>query len=192
MPALRDGNVALFESGAILHYLAEKYGLFLPKDPAAKWDAMCWLHWQMANVGPMFGNRLSYVRYLTPDHEGEFNHPQKRFGDEARRLAEVLDERLEGREYVCNEYTIVDMAIYPWLRGWKWSKVDLTGDRTGKARLGNVLAWLDRVRARPGVDAGLRWGMGDEANIDTWSKETREKYKSMGGTIATAHGKSKL
>ena len=63
---------------------------------------------------------------------------------------------------------------------------------TGKRRLGNVLAWLDRVRARPGVAAGVKWGMQDEAEVDKWSQETRAKYMAMGGKIATAHGKSKL
>jgi len=137
MPALRDGELCLFESGNILHYLAEKFGgMFLPADPAKKWECLSWLHWQMANVGPMFGNRLTYIRYLPASGE-DHPHPQERFGKEARRLAEVLEDQLEREqaagngEFICGEYTIVDMAVYPWLRGWKWSKVDLTGDRTG-------------------------------------------------------------
>ena len=137
MPALRDGELCLFESGNILHYLAEKFGgMFLPADPAKKWECLSWLHWQMANVGPMFGNRLTYIRYLPASGE-DHPHPQERFGKEARRLAEVLEDKLEREqaagngEFICGEYTIVDMAVYPWLRGWKWSKVDLTGDRTG-------------------------------------------------------------
>ena len=92
----------------------------------------------------------------------------------------------------CGKYSIVDMAVYPWLRGWKWSKVDLTGERTeGLRPLPHVLAWIDRVRARPGVEAGLRWGMAED-EIDTWSQQRRESYLKGGGKMAKAHGASKL
>ena len=194
MPAIRDDGFTMFESGAILHYLADKFpGVLLPKDPHKKWTALSWLHWQMANVGPMFGNRLTYIRYL-PEAGEVHPHPQERFGKEARRLAEVLDRQLEGQDYICGEFSIVDISVYPWLRGWKWSKVDLTGERLGNGtkRLDNVLKWIDRVRAREGVSNGLRWGFeGKEDEIDKWSEERRNSYKKSGGNIAVTHGVDK-
>ena len=126
IPAIVDDGFAVFESGAILHYLAEKYGRLLPAEHEKKWEVLMWLHWQMANVGPMYGQKLSYTRYIQPEHP----HPIERYGKESRRLAEVLDAQLEGKEYVCGEFSIADIALYPWIRGWKWSKVDLTGQRT--------------------------------------------------------------
>ena len=88
MPAIRDDGFTMFESGAILHYLADKFpGVLLPKDPHKKWNCLSWLHWQMANVGPMFGNRLTYIRYL-PEAGEVHPHPQERFGKEARRASQ--------------------------------------------------------------------------------------------------------
>ena len=94
------------------------------------------------------------------------------------RLASVLDRQLEGRDYVCgDDLTIADIAIYPWLRGYKWSKVDITARE-------NVMTWIERVRARPGVERGLAYGVPKE-EIDSWSKERRDQYRSRGATIAS-------
>lgn len=177
IPALVDGGIRLMESGAILQYLGETYPSDLLPAGEARWDVLQWLYWQAANVGPNFGNKLAYTRYMDDVDEARKAHPLERFGRESRRLAGVLDRRLEGRDYVCGRHlTIADIAIFPWLRGWKWSKVDIT-DRP------NVMAWIDRVRARPGVGRGLAYGV-PEDEIDRWSPERRERYRRGGASIA--------
>ena len=178
IPALVDGGRTLMESCAILQYLGEKYPTdLLPQGPT-RWDVLPWVYWQAANVGAVFGNKLAYTRYMDDVDEASKSHPLERFAKEARRLAGVLDRRLEGRPFVCGErFTIADIALYPWLRGWKWSKVDIS-DRP------NVLAWVDRVRARPAVERGLAYGVPRD-EIDRWSRERRESYRKGGASIAS-------
>jgi len=178
IPGLVDGDRTLFESCAILQYLGEKYPSPLFPQGDARWDILPWLYWQAAGVGPIFGNKLSYTRYMHEVEDAAKAHPLERFGKEALRLAAVLDRRLEGRDYICgHDLTIADIATYPWLRGYKWSKVDITGNA-------NVMAWIDRVRARPGVERGLAYGVPKD-EIDSWSKERRESYKKSGASIAS-------
>ena len=179
IPVLIDGDLSIMESCAILQYLGEQYpSTLLPEDKAARWDVLQWLYWQAANVGPIFGNKLSYTRYMDDVDEAQKAHPLERFGKEGRRLASVLNQRLEGREYVCGSHlTIADIAIYPWLRGWKWSKVNVSD-------MPNVLAWIDRVRARPAVERGLSYGVPKE-EIDQWSEERKARYRKSGASIAS-------
>ncbi len=179
IPVLIDGDSSIMESCAILQYLGEQYpSELLPTDRAARWDVLQWLYWQAANVGPIFGNKLSYTRYMDDIDEVQKDHPLERFGKEGRRLASVLNQRLKGREYVCgNHLTIADIAIYPWLRGWKWSKVNVSD-------MPNVLAWIDRVRARPAVERGLSYGVPKE-EIDQWSEERKARYRKSGASIAS-------
>ena len=177
IPVLIDDGRSIMESCAILQYLAEKYPTGLLPDGAGRWEVLQWLYWQAANVGPVFGNKLSYTRYMDDVEEVRKSHPLERFGREARRLVAVLDKRLEGRDFVCGEaLTIADIAIYPWVRGWKWSKVDIT-DRP------NVMAWVKRVRARPGVERGLAYGVPKD-EIDQWSEERKAAYARGGASIA--------
>ncbi len=178
IPVLIDGGRSIMESCAILQYLAEKHPTPMLPDGDGRWDVLQWLYWQAANVGPVFGNKLSYTRYMPDVDDIQKAHPLERFGKEANRLAAVLDARLEGRDYVCGaEFTIADIAIYPWLRGWKWSKVDITSR-------GNVMAWIDRVRARPGVGRGLAYGVPKD-EIDQWSEKTKARYAKGGKSIAS-------
>ena len=178
IPALVDGERKLMESCAILQYLGEKFPTPLFPEGDARWDVLPWVYWQAANVGPVFGNKLSYTRYITDIPDEAKAHPLERFGKEARRLAGVLDRQLEGRPFVCgDDFTIADIALYPWVRGWKWSKVDIT-DRP------QVMAWVDRVRARPGVGRGLAYGV-PEGEIDRWSEERRKQYANTGAGIAS-------
>jgi len=109
-----DGGAPLaqFESGAILQYLAEKTGKFIPKDARGRAEVLQWLNWQMGGIGPMFGQYLHFVDYAPED----LPYAKDRYTREAERLLAVLDTRLEGREYVAGEYSIADMAIYPWVR----------------------------------------------------------------------------
>lgn len=178
IPALVDGERSVMESCAILQYLGEKFPTDLLPSGEARWDVLPWVYWQAANVGPNFGNKLAYTRYMGDVDEAQKAHPLERFGKEARRLTAVLDRQLAGRDFVCGgNLTIADIAIYPWLRGWKWSKVDIT-DRP------NVMAWIDRVRARPGVERGLAYGVPKD-EIDKWSPERRASYAKGGASIAS-------
>jgi GST-like protein len=177
IPVLIDGDRSVMESCAILQYLGEKFpSELLPADDR-RWDVLQWLTWQAANVGPAFGNKLSYTRYMDDVPDEQKSHPLERFGSEARRLLRVLDERLEGREFVCDTFSIADIALYPWIRGWKWSKVNVT-DKP------NVMAWLTRVRARPGVGRGLEYGVPKD-EVDQWSEERKARYRKSGASIAS-------
>ncbi len=178
IPALVDGDIVLMESVAILLYLGEKYPTSLLPADDSRWDVIKWAIWQAANLGPVFGNKLSYTRYMDDIPAEQKAHPVERFNTEAQRLLRVLDRQLDGRDYICGDtFTIADIACYPWVRGWKWSKIDITGHA-------NVVAWVDRVRARPGVDRGLRYGMPD-AEVDQWSEDTKARYARMGSSMAS-------
>lgn len=182
IPVLVDGDLCIMESCAILQYLGEMFpSPLLPDD--RRWDILPWVYWQAANVGPAFGNRQSYVRYITDIDEAAKAHPLARFLQEARRLSAVLERKLQGQSFVCgDQITIADIAIYPWMRGWKWSKVDMT-DRP------NILAWMEAMRARPGVEKGLEYGVRD-GETDRWSAETRAAYARRGAAIAKTPGAS--
>jgi len=178
IPVLIDGDQSIMESCAILHYLAEKYPTsLLPLEWKPKWDVLQWLYWQAANVGPNFGNKLSYTRYMDDVPEADKAHPMERFRRESMRLMDVLSKRLKVRPYVCgDDLTIADIALYPWVRGWKWSKVII-------ADLPLVMEWVDRVRARPAVERGLSYGVPKD-EIDQWSEERKKNYAKGGGQMA--------
>ena len=142
--------VALFESGAILIYLAEKTGRFLPGGVAG-YETIQWLMWQMGGVGPMFGQLGYFLKFAGAEIEDK--RPLTRYADEAKRLLNVLNQRLEGREWIMgDDYTIADMALWPWLRG-----LDYYGakDLLGFDSYANVGPWLDRALARPASQAAL-------------------------------------
>ena len=177
IPALEHDGVRVFESCAVLQYLGETFPSPLLPPGRERWEVLSWLTWQAACLGPTFGNKLSYTRYLTDLPEEARAHPLERFGTEALRLVAVLDRQLASGPYVCGAtFTIADIAIYPWVRGYKWSKVDITGSE-------RVVAWVDRVRARPAVERGLAYGVPD-TEIDRWSAERRAQYARSGATIA--------
>lgn len=178
IPGLRHGDTTVMESCAILLYLGEQFpSPLLPQDER-RWDVIQWLMWQAANIGPVFGNKLSYTRYMEDVPEEQKRHPLQRFNNEAQRLLRVMDRQLEGRDYLCGDtFTIADIACYPWVRGWKWSKIDITGHA-------NVVAWVDRVRARPAVERGLAYGF-EQEEIDQWSEDTKKRYARGGATIAS-------
>jgi len=158
IPAILDPDgpggapLALFESGAILLYLAEKSGKFLPSDPSARWQAVQWLMFQMGGVGPMFGQLGFFYKFA--GKEWEDKRPLQRYVDEARRLLGVMDGALDGRKwFLGEEYTVADIALIGWVR----ALVDFykAGDITGFGDFRNVAAWLDRALARPAVQRGL-------------------------------------
>ncbi|MEO1091231.1 MAG: glutathione binding-like protein [Pseudomonadota bacterium] len=158
-----DGFV-VFESGAILWYLAEKFGRFLADDPKLRSETLQWLMFQMGGVGPMLGQAMYFQRIAAPNgHEEPFSI--RRYVDESRRLLEVLNARLAGRTYLVGEtFSIADIATYPWARAYPWAKVSVEG-------LDDLRAWFDRIDARPGVQRALTkpkpvpafWGQADEA-----------------------------
>jgi len=134
---------AVFESGAILLYLAEKSGKLLPSDPRRRSLAQQWLMWQMAGLGPMHGQAHHFVRYAP---EGQ-DYPVNRYMAEARRLLVVLDRRLGEAEYLAEEYSVADIAAWPWIRATRAIAMDLEP-------FPNIRRWFDTVGARPAVQAG--------------------------------------
>jgi len=157
IPAIIDPDgpggepLALFESGAILVYLAEKTGMFLPRDPRARYEVLQWLMFQMGGVGPMFGQMGYFVKF--GGREIEDPRPRDRYVGDSMRLMRVLDGQLEGRDWVCGAYSIADIAIAPWLR-----TVVTTYDAAGIvgwSGFRNLPAYLDRFLARDAVQRGL-------------------------------------
>jgi GST-like protein len=150
IPAIvdRDGPggepYPVFESGAILLYLAEKTGRFLPTEPRGRHDVIQWLMFQMGGVGPMFGQCNHFRRYARET----IPYAVERYTNECRRLYAVLDRRLEGRDFVAGDYSIADMALFPWVRTFDWRDQD-------PDQVPNVKGWVERIAARPAVDRAL-------------------------------------
>ena len=143
--------LGLFESGAILIYLAEKSGRFLSADPAKRYRTIQWLMWQMGAVGPMFGQLGFFHKFAGRDYEDK--RPRDRYAAEAKRLLGVLEQRLEGRDWIMDEYSIADIATLGWVRnllGFYEAREIVDYDS-----LRHVPAWLDRGLARPAVQRGL-------------------------------------
>lgn len=168
MPAIvdhepKDGGAPLsvFESGAILMYLGEKTGRFFPTEFRARYTVIEWLMWQMGGVGPMFGQFGHFTRYA-PE---KIPYAIERYTKEALRLVKVLDTRLAHAEYVGGEYSIADMAIFPWLR--------YPSLRDQISHFKHVMRWLDAIEARPAVRRGLDL-LKDKRNPAPLSQEQRD------------------
>ena len=149
-----DGKpLGLFESGAILQYLAEKTGRFLPADAAGRWETLQWLYFQMAGIGPMFGQLGFFHKFAGREYEDK--RPRDRYVAEAKRLLGVLDTHLQGREWIAaNECTIADIATI----GWVNNLITFYEARelVGFDGYTHVKAWLERGLTRPGVQRGLK------------------------------------
>ena len=135
-------RTSLMESGAILIYLADISGQLLPTD-VRRYDVLQWLMWQMAGFGPMLGQAHHFLRYAA----GKSAYAEQRFADEVRRLYGVLDAQLAREQYVAGDYSIADIAIWPWASRHEWHRVDL-------AAYPNVLRWYRALAARPAVQRG--------------------------------------
>ena len=142
-PADAGEPLALFESGAILLYLAEKTGRFLPRDARGRAEVAQWLMWQVGGLGPMLGQHGHFLLYA-PE---KLDYAVARYGDEARRLFGVLDRRLEGREHICGAYSIADMACWPWVVTYKSQQI-------GLETFPNLRRWYDALKRRPGLRRG--------------------------------------
>lgn len=154
IPAILDPNgpggkpLGLFESGAILQYLAEKSGKFLPSDPNLKWETLAWLHFQMGGVGPMFGQLGFFTRFAGKEIEDP--RPRQRYIDEAKRLLGVLDRRLTGRQWIMgDDYTIADIALLPWMRSL--TGFYEAGELVGIDNFPAVKDWMERGLSRPAM-----------------------------------------
>ena len=153
MPALRDhdapgGPLTIFESGAILQYLAEKTGKLLPREPAGKYRVLQWLYWQVGGLGPMAGQAHHFLRYAPQQIE----YAQHRFRSEVARLYKVMDTQLQQHEYLAGaDYSIADIAAWPWVVRHDWQGQDLN-DFPGVKR------WFEAVGRRPAVQRGADVG----------------------------------
>jgi GSH-dependent disulfide-bond oxidoreductase len=159
VPAILDPEgpdgapVSIFESGAILQYLGRKSGMFYPRTERERLEVDQWLFWQMAGVGPMFGQASHFLIYAPNlvEESGKLDYSIQRYSREVDRLLGVLDQRLDGRTHVAGSYSIADMAIYPWI-----TMVNYLGQDFGK--FPRLAAWVDRLGARPAVQRGMAVG----------------------------------
>jgi len=158
IPAILDPDgpggkpLALFESGAILLYLADKTSQFIPQDAAGRYETIQWLMFQMGGIGPMFGQLGFFNKFAGKDYEDK--RPRDRYVAESKRLLGVLDKRLEGRNWVAGDgYTIADIAIFPWVRNLVGFYE--AGDLVGFGEFKNVARTLEAFVARPAVARGL-------------------------------------
>ncbi|MBT3917479.1 MAG: glutathione S-transferase family protein [Rhodospirillaceae bacterium] len=153
MPAMIDPEgpddqpIAIFESGAILQYLGTKTGKFYPQEWRARSEVEQWLYWQVGALGPMGGQAAHFRNYK----EDKIDYAIERFTDEVIRLFEVMNEHLTSREYLAGDYSIADMACWPWIRGYKAYGIDLK-------EYEHLRAWFKRVGGRPAVQRGADIG----------------------------------
>ena len=140
-----DNGLTLFESGAIMMYLADKTGRFLARDGEERWRTVEWLMWQMGGLGPMLGQTHHFVKY----NRGKAPYAEERYSTEARRLYGVLDRRLaETGGYLSGgSYSIADMACWPWISRFEWQEIDMSA-------FANVKRWYEDIAARPAVQKG--------------------------------------
>ena len=173
MPAIVDNSpgeagvsISLFESGAILLYLAEKTGRFLPKDVAGRTEVLQWLFWQMGGLGPMLGQNLHFGQYA-PE---KISYAIDRYVNETSRLFKVLDKRLTGREFIAGDYSIADMASYPWVFKHPYLQLRLED-------FPHLERWFKTIEQRPAVARAYEIG----ASINTTPTVTEESRKILLG-----------
>jgi GST-like protein len=160
IPAIADGDITLMESGAIMLYLATKADRLLPKllsaplssesvqtltESNSYWHVMEWLMWQMGGLGPMLGQTHHFVKY----NQGKSPYAEERYLKETHRLYGVLEKRLESRAYIVDEYSIADIAVWPWISRFEWQTIDLD-------RYPNVKRWYCEIARRPAVQKGYQ------------------------------------
>ncbi|WP_339713997.1 glutathione S-transferase N-terminal domain-containing protein [uncultured Sneathiella sp.] len=170
MPAIIDQDpadggdpISVFETGAILIYLAEKIGQFMPADVRGRKEVIEWLMWQMGGLGPMLGQN-GHFKFYAPE---KIPYAQERYSTEALRLFEVLNKRLEGRDFICGDYSIADMACWPWIITYKRQEIDL-------GEFPNIRRWYDNLKARPALRRGYEVGREFGKPTGKWSDESRK------------------
>jgi GST-like protein len=157
-----EGDFVIFESGAILTYLAEKTGRLLPADPRGRSRVFQWLFFQMAGIGPMQGQANVFYRYA-PER---IPYAIERYQRETRRLYEVLDRRLSTTSYLAGDYSIADIATYPWVASHEWAGIRMEG-------LDALQAWLGRIASRPAVQIGMGVPPSPNRSADEMINRTR-------------------
>lgn len=160
-----ESGLTIFESGAILIYLAEKTGQLMPSDPVGRFETIQWLMFQMGGIGPMQGQAVTFERYFDQDVPAA----RQRYKNETRRLYEVLNTRLADREFLSGAYSIADIANWSWVKAHRWARVPVDG-------LEHLQRWIEVIAARPAVQIGI------EVPPPAGSAE---KQKSMGRNMTT-------
>ena len=174
MPVIVDDDgpkgekISVFESGAILLYLGEKTGKFLPSHPVERIKVLEWLFWQVGGLGPMAGQVSHFVNYA-PNFPGDHSYSEKRYKNEYDRLLGVMNNILSEREYLAGDYSVADMASFPWVTAYKRYEVDLN-------KFKEVRRWFDTMKNRPAVRKGMDVGK-DERTFS--QKPTKESLKMM-------------
>ena len=171
MPVIVDHNnvidgepLSIFESGAILMYLGEMAGKFFPQEQPHKERVLEWLFWQVGGLGPMAGQVSHFVNYA-PNFPGDHSYSEKRYKNEYDRLLGVMNNVLEQREYLAEDYSIADMASFPWITAYKRYEVDLD-------TFPNVRRWFDAIKSRPAVRKGINVGKESRSFGKDISKES--------------------
>ena len=178
MPAIVDTDptgggapISVFESGAILFYLAEKVGRLWPRDVRGRYEVTQWVVWQMANQGPKFGERGHFSRVA--ESEGDQAYARRRFNDEVHRLYGVLNNRLHDRPWLAgDEYTIADIASYPWLVSWELQGIDLD-------EFAHVKRWFEAISERSAVQRGLALTAGAAEDPASLSPEEQARRRAI-------------
>jgi GST-like protein len=178
MPAIVDHEpkgggppIGVFESGAIMMYIAEKAGRFYPQALRPRYEVNQWVMWQMANQGPKSGECGHFFRL--PDSLGDQSYAKRRFGDEVNRLFGVMDNRLYDRRYLAgDEYTIADMISYPWTVNWKFYGQDLE-------QFPYFKRWFEELGARPGVQRGMAAGSDLTMDAGKLTPEEQERLRKL-------------
>lgn len=171
-PADRGRPLSIFESGAILLYVAEKEGRFLPADVRGRYDVTQWVFWQMSNQGPKTGERGHFYNRVPPE-AGDQSYAKRRFDDEVHRLYGVLNNRLHDRPWVVGqEYSVADIACYPWAARWEHLAIDL-----GEFR--HVRRWLETMAARSAVQRGMAVTAGPVETLEDLPPEEQARIRKL-------------
>ena len=177
IPAIVDrdeGDFAVFESGALMIYLAEKAGRLLPSDRRGRSLVIQWLMFQMGGIGPMMGQANVFYRYFPEKIQPAID----RYQNECRRLFEVLNTRLAESAWLADDYSIADIANWAWVRTYKWSGVDVTG-------LDHLRRWMDAMAARPACERGVKVPFEIPSLTDDTEKDTAEEFAKGARTLLT-------
>ena len=180
MPALVDHDplgggppISIFESGAMMMYLAEKAGKYWPQDPSRKYEVVQWIMWQMGNQGPKMGEQGHFERADKEKKHGDLSYPINRFGNEVHRLFGVLNLGLHNKKWLAaNEYTIADMICYPWAKLWKSRGIDMS-------EFLNVAPWLEAISARPAVQKTATIGKNIYDGPDKMPEDERARFTKI-------------
>jgi GSH-dependent disulfide-bond oxidoreductase len=167
-----NDDFAVFESGAIMIYLADKAGKLFPTETKARSRVMQWLMFQMGGVGPMMGQANVFHRYFPEKIQPAID----RYQNECRRLFEVLDAHLANNEWLADDYSIADIANWCWVRTYRWSGVDIEG-------LDNLRRWMDIIKEMPGMSEGIAVPVSIDSLLKEENKEAQEQFKSGARTL---------